>query len=345
MFGTIAGWLGIGNIVVPLMALLIVAALFAVVRIVARNYHKVAPNEVLVLYGRKYKEPDNQFRGFRLVTGGAAFVIPLLESYRKLTLDSFQVKVVVTNVPSKENVRVTASAVAMMKISSEHNQLTDAVMRFLDRTPDEIKAFSRDVLGGGLRGVVATMSVEELVRDRAGFGSKVQEQVMGDLHKLGIVIDNFVIQEVSDEHGYIDALGAKRTAEVKRDAEIGRAEAARDQNIKVAEAQRDADQRASEAKRLGEIAKAESEQAISDVSKTRDAKIAQNQATVQAEQARIPVASQIATAEMDKRLKVARIEAEEAEVQAQTKLQEEEQKRHEAELRATIIVQAKIGRA
>ena len=67
--------------------------------------------------------------------------------------------------------------------------------------------FAQEVLEGGLRGVVATMTVEQLVKNRADFGSKVQETVTGDLLRLGLVVDNFLIQDISDEEGYIDALG------------------------------------------------------------------------------------------------------------------------------------------
>ena len=102
----------VSNIIVPIMVLLMVAALFAVVRIVSRNYIKVAPNEVLVIYGRKYQSPEGEgVQGYKLVTGGAAFVIPLLEHYHILPTSAFQVKFSVKNVPSEQGVRVTVNAV------------------------------------------------------------------------------------------------------------------------------------------------------------------------------------------------------------------------------------------
>ena len=94
-----------------------------------------------------------------------------------------------------------------------------------------------------MRGVVATMTVEKLVKERTEFGTRVQEQVTSDLTTLGLLLDNFLIQDISDPGGYIDALGVKRTAEVKRDAAIAEADANRDQEIRVAEAQRESDEK------------------------------------------------------------------------------------------------------
>ena len=276
----------------------------------------------------------------KMIVGGAAFVIPFFEKYRMLPLDAFQVKFSVVNVPSEEGVLVTVAAVASLKIGTEQSLLNAAVSRFLDQDKSSIKAFAQEVLEGGLRGVVAQMKVEELVKERTSFGNKVQEQVTQDLTKLGLIVDNFLIQDVNDEGGYIRALGVKRTAEVKRDAAIAQAETKRDETIRVAEADRDASTRSAEARKIGETAMALSEQEINDAQKFRDVKIATNAALVQAEQAKIAIAAQIAAAEKDKDLRIAKVAANEAEVVANTKLQVEERKRHDAELEATVIVNA-----
>lgn len=320
--------------------LLVLIALFAVLRILARNWIKVAPNEVLVIYGRRYRMPDGSRKGFKLVTGGAAFCIPLMEKFEVLPLDAFQTKFSVRSVPSEQGVRVTVTAVASLKIGREIEMLEAAVSRFLDKTLDEIKVFAQEVLEGGLRGVVAIMTVEELVKERTAFGARVQEQVTGDLNKLGLILDNFLIQDISDEHGYIDALGRTQTAVVKRDAAIGEANAKRDEEIRVAEAQREADENASSARRVGETAKADADKQISNAQQIRDVRIAENNALVKAMQARIEIAAQIAAAEEDKKLRVTKVAAEEAEVEARTELQKKEMKRRDAELEATIIVQA-----
>ena len=135
-------------------------------------------------------------------------------------------------------------------------------------------------------------------------------------------------------------MGWAKTAQVKRDAEIARADAQRDQTIKVAEAQREADEKSSVALRIGETAKAKAQEEISTAEMNRDTVKAQNQAKVEAETAKIAIAAKIAEAEKDKELRVAKIAAQEAETISLTKLQAEEKKRNDAELEATIIVKA-----
>lgn len=327
--------LGFGHSVAIIASLFLLGVLVAIVRLVIRQYRTVAPNEVLVKYGKGVGKD-----GFSLITGGAAFVMPVFQKAKTLPLDAFQVPVAVKNVPSEEGVLVTVEAIASLKIGTEQELLASAVRRFLNSTMEEIKDFAKQPLEGCLRGVVATMTVEELVKNRTAFGSKVQEQVGTELAKLGLVVDNFLIQEISDEGGYIKALGMKRTAEVQRDAAIGQAEASRDQQIRVAEATRDSALKSAEARKIGETAKALAEQQISDAQKLRDVQIATNQALVQSEQAKIPIAAKIAAAQKDKELRTATVAAEEAEVVARTTLMQQERKRHDAELEASVIVAA-----
>jgi flotillin len=329
-----------GQVLSVVLVLFLLGVLGLILKLLANQYIRVPPNEVLVKYGRQYRSAAGQMEGFKLVPGGAAFVVPMLEKYQMLPLDAFQVKFQVTNVPSEEGVLVTVAAVSSLKIGTEHTLLDAAVRRFLSRDTGQITEFAREVLEGGLRGVVATMKVEELVKERTAFGNKVQEQVTQDLTKLGLVVDNFLIQDINDEGGYIKALGVKRTAEVKRDASIAQAEANRDQAIRVAEAERDAAQKSAEARRIGETAKALADQQVSDAQKERDVKIATNTALVKAEQAKIEIAAKIAAAQKDRDLRTAQVSAEEAEVVARTALQLQEKKRHDAELEAAVIVQA-----
>jgi len=266
--------------------------------------------------------------------------MPVIQRAKTLPLDSFQVPVAVKNVPSEEGVLVTVEAVASLKIGTDRELLAAAVRRFLNSDLEQIKSFAQPPLEGGLRDVVATMTVEELVKNRTAFGSKVQEQVATELGKLGLVVDNFLIQEITDEGGYIKALGVKRTAEVQRDAAIAKAETDRDTAIRVAEAQRDAATKSAEAKRIGETAKAEAEQAISDANRKKDVQVASNAADVKAKQVQVDIAAQIAAANRDKELKIALVAAEEAETIAKTALQIKEKERHDAELQAALIVAA-----
>ncbi len=342
MFNTI-----LGNLVLPGSILMVIVTLVIIVKIMSRYYIKVPPNRVLVIYGRQYSikvgaggKEDVVKRGFKTVTGGASLVIPFLEEKMALSLEAFQVKVGVINVPNEDGVPVTVNSVATLKVGTDQEMLSAAANRFLDGGIEAVKRFVQEVLEGGLRNIVATMSIESLIKNREDFGNKVQEQVTIDLKKLGLVVDNFLIQDISDPNGYIEALGWAKTAQVKRDAEIARADAQRDQTIKVAEAQREADEKSSVALRIGETAKAKAQEEISTAEMNRDTVKAQNQAKVEAETAKIAIAAKIAEAEKDKELRVAKIAAQEAETISLTKLQAEEKKRNDAELEATIIVKA-----
>ncbi|MDX2176535.1 MAG: SPFH domain-containing protein [Candidatus Sumerlaeia bacterium] len=327
-------------ILIPVAVLAMAVALFVVARLMGRFYVKVAPNEVLVKFGRTYMWADGQKYGYKLITGGAALVIPFLESARTLPLSAFQLKLHVTNVPSHEGVRVTVGAVAIVKVGTEERMLQYAVNRFLDSSLEQIGAFAKEALEGSLRGVVARLTVEELVRDRTKFSAEVQEQVTPDLRRLGLVLDNFLIQDISDEEGYIDALGARRTAEVKRDAAIAEAEARRDEEIRVADANREAKIKSSEAQRAGDVAQARAMEEISNAVRQKEVVEAQNAAQISSERARVEIVASQAAAQEDRKLRVFKVEAVQAETEASINLQEKEKILNERRFEATTIVEA-----
>lgn len=327
-----------GTFIVILVTLLIVLAIVG--KLAQRLLVKVAPSQVLVKSGRVPVLEKKLPKNYRLVTGGSVLVVPIFHRIDFLPLNAFQLKLQANNVPSLEGVRVTCFAVASVKISTEENMMDNAVSRFLGKDLAHIGMFAKEALEGSLRGVVARLTVEELVKDRTKFSAEVQEQVTPDLRKLGLVLDNFLIQDISDADGYIDALGAKRTAEVKRDAAIAQAEASRDEQIRVAEATRAAKIESSEARRAGEVAEAVAMEAISNSSRQRDIVDARNKAAVMAEQSRAPLIGKQAGAEEEKKLRVLTVEAEQAETMARIGLQEQEKDLNNARYEATVLVEA-----
>jgi len=332
---TILGMLG--GQVIPIVVLGLVLVTISILLTVARNYYKVSPNEVAVITGRSYvlTDPDGKKvkRGFRVVTGGGFFKFPVLERVDVIKLNILTIPVQVENVPDKNGALVSVIGVTNVKILSDAQSLPLAVERFLGFTDEQITDVARENLEGNLRAIVGTMEIEELIRDRQALQTKILSEAVADLAKLGLGVDLLTIKDINDERNYIGSLGKKRTAEVVRDATIGEAEAMRDANIKSAEA-----------RQLGETAKAKADQAISDANRERDMVIADNTAKVGAQQARIPIAAQIATAEETKELNIANVAAEQARIEAETNLQAAERKRHEAELEASTIVQAEKDR-
>ena len=336
----------LAGLLIPVVIVGLAVTVLSVLITFARNYVKCAPNEVLVVFGKKKTMtlPDGtkSEKGYRLITGGATFVWPIFESYERISLDTFQVEFQITDSPNIDGVPVTVDALANLKISSDPSLLANAVERLLEVGNDlnRLIQISRSTLEGQLRMIVGTLKIEEIIKEREKIAGSVLNVAKDELNKLGLEVDIFVIQKIADTDGYIDALGKKATAEVKRDAAIGEAEAHRDATVRTALADREARTAAALAKQQAETAEAEAERAISDANRQRDTVVAQNAARVQSEQARIEVAAQTAKAEEERKLNIAIIAAKEAEVEARTKLQLKEHARKDAELKASVIVTA-----
>jgi flotillin len=258
---------------VPLMVLFAVVAVIVAIALFTRNFIKVPPNTCAVFSGRKRHLKDGTVVGFRLVRGGAALRWPVLERVDYLSLNSitFPLKVEAYN---KDGVPVTIDSVATVKIASDDVSLRAAAERFLGMSENAIRDIIFQCLGGHLRGIMGKLTVEEANADRLKFAQQIAEEAATDLRKLGVQIDVLTIQHISDPRGYLEALGIKRTAEVKRDATIGEAEA-----------QRDAMQRSAEAKRVGETARLQAEVAIAEQDKNLRVKKASYEAEVQAQEA------------------------------------------------------------
>jgi len=322
---------------VPITIVSLALAFLGVIIFVSRNYMRCPPNEVLILYGRQHRfvgeDGKPVSRGYRLITGGAAFRIPLLEKAQWLSLNVFPIPVKIENTPNKDGVRVTVDSVANIRISSSPNILGSAVEQFLGKEEEDIHKIVHDTLEGLVRQLVGTLTIEEMVRDRERISHNVLDLTASELGKLGIVCQTFVITKIEDDKGYIEALGRKKTAEVLRDAEIGEAEAKREATIKASAARREG-----EAERLLNDAK------IADASRDLEVKKATYDAEIKAEQARAALAGDIAKAERAKELKLREVAVQETEVEARTKVAEKEVLRREKELVAEKIKPAEAER-
>ena len=245
------------------IAVLVVAVL-SIVLIIAKNWLKAEPNEALIFTGRKNKvktkDGEVVVKGWRAIVGGAKLRIPVLERINRISLKTMNLADVrVEKAYSKEGVPVTIDAVANVKISGEEGMLDRAVERFLGTDARQIQQIIKETLEGQLRDIIGVLTVEELYQKRDMFVNKVLEQAGEELAKIGVIIDIINIQDIRDERGYLEALGIKRTAEVKRDAAIGQAEA-----------DRDAMQESETARREGEVVRADQEKQIAEAEKDRD---------------------------------------------------------------------------
>lgn len=317
---------------IPLAIFIIIATFVALVVTWAKNYHTVPPNKVAVISGKKRKAGDGTL-GYRVVSGGGFWKMPIVERVDYLDLNVMSFGLEVVNVPAANGALVTVRAIANVKVKSDAASVGLAIERFLGLKDEQIEAIAKENLESNLRAIVGALTIEKLISERGDLQEQVIREAKKDLAILGLEVDLLNIQDVRDDRGYIDALGATRTAEVKRDAAIGKAKA-----------ERDALMQASEAMREGQTKQAEAQQAISDAERQRDVVKADNAAKVAAASARVPIVQQIAAQEEQARLNVVTVEAQKAKTTAETELQALELKRRDAELKATTIIQAERDR-
>jgi flotillin len=324
-------------IAVALAILLGLLGVFAAMALFARNYIKVPPSMVAIFYGRKHTLVDEHGNrsvvGFRVVRGGAALRVPVLEKVEYLSLNIISIPLKISRAYTKEGVAVTVEAVANVKIASDDASLRGASERFLGMSTDQIKSVIFQTLEGHLRAILGTLTVEEINADRQAFAQKMTDEAAVDLKKMGVNIDILTIQQISDEMGYLDALGKKRTAEVKRDAIIGEAQAQRDAMIKSALADQE-----------GKTKRYEADIAIAQSLRDKETKQAEFNATVQAKTAESAQAGPLATAVAKQRVTEQETRIDQVRKQQEVLVQEQEVARRQNELQATVVKPAEAER-
>jgi flotillin len=324
-------------VAVALAILLGLLGLFAAMALFARNYIKVPPSMVAILYGRKHSITDDRGNratvGFRVVRGGAALRVPVLEKVEYLSLNVISIPLKISRAYTKEGVPVTVEAVANVKIAGDDVSLRGAAERFLGMTTEKIKEVIFQTLEGHLRAILGTLTVEEINADRQAFAQKMTDEAAVDLKKMGVNIDILTIQQISDEQGYLDALGKKRTAEVKRDAVVGEALAQRDAMINSALADQE-----------GKTKRYEADVAIAQSLRDKESRQAEFDAAVKAKQAEAEQAGPLATAIARQRVTEQETRIDQVRKQQEVLVQEQEAARKEKELQATVVKPAEAER-
>ncbi|HMS10346.1 MAG TPA: SPFH domain-containing protein, partial [Pyrinomonadaceae bacterium] len=323
----------LSNLLIPIVILVVVIGMLIAIMLISRNYIKVSPNRAAVISGRKRKLADGSIVGYRLVRGGATLVFPFLEKVEYLDLNVITVPLATTRAYTVQGVPVSVKAVANVKIKGDDTSLRSAAERFLGMPQEQFHRLVFQTLEGHLRAILGTLTVEEINNDRQSFAMKLTTEAAGDLEKMGIGLDALTIQEISDDEGYLDALGKRRTAEVKRDAEIGQAEANRDSKIK-----------ASLALQEGEKVRLETEAQIAQSQRETEIQKAQVQAEIEAERAKAGQAGPLAEAKAQQQVTAEEVRVEKVRTQEQISVQEQEVLRKEKELEATVVKQAEAER-
>ena len=329
-FGMVLLVVGIGVLVISVAGYLVAYLAFL---------RKAGPNEVIVVSGRGR---------VKFITGGADMVVPLFHTWNRLSLEVMTLDVTTPEVYTSQGVPILVDGVAQIKIRKDEASLHAAAERFLGKSPADIAKIALETVQGHLRAILGTLSVEDIYKNRDQFAQKVQEISAGDLANMGLGIDSFTIRDIRDKHGYLDALGKPRIAEVKRTAAIAEAVATKEAAIATADAERETRERQAEAQRLAQEAEAKRDAAVAEANADRERRKMEADATARrASEVANFVASQ-AIAEQQGIANRKKAEAEMAyDLQRKTmeiSVQEQEIVRKEKELDATIRRQADAKR-
>jgi flotillin len=220
------------------------------------------PNEVIILSGRKRRMPDGSIVGYRIIRGGRAIRVPLIEKAARMSLETIPLDLSVFNAYSKGGIPLKVEAIANIKVDSNEPVFGNAVERFLGKRREEVHKIAKDTLEGNLRGVLATLTPEEVNEDRLKFASSLIEEADTDLVALGLQLDTLKIQNVSDEAGYLDSIGRRKTAEVLSQARTAEASRKAEAEQAEAEADRQAEVTKASAKQETESARIEADRII-----------------------------------------------------------------------------------
>ncbi|MGL6225036.1 MAG: flotillin family protein [Thermoguttaceae bacterium] len=215
---------------VILIAVLVLSAMILLALV--RWYKRCPSNRILVIYGK-----SSQGKTSECIHGGARFVVPLIQDYAYLGLEPMQIEIPLRGALSMENIRVNVPSVFTVAIGTTQELMQNAAIRLLGLSKSEIAKQAEDIIFGQLRQVIASMNIEEINRDRDAFLNSITNSLDPELRKIGLILINVNITDITDESGYIEAIGRKAASEAVQKARGDVADNERMGEIRVAEAQ------------------------------------------------------------------------------------------------------------
>ena len=294
------------------------------------QYRKVGPNQVLVISGRKSTivTPDGTKKeiGYRFRIGGNTFVNPFTEQFDTMPIDVVGVSINTPEVISKDGVGLITESSAQVKIDSNDYSLYLATQNFMNGGSDAIREVAQTVLEGKVREVLGSMSVSEIYQNRHLFNQRVEEAVIDEFGHMGLVMISFALKNISDTQGYLEALSKPKIAAAKRDAVVKQAEYDRDAAIFAAQAKKEA-----------EIARLTADAEVAGRNWKNEELKAQSQINVSKVRAQADTSYELERFRLSQEVKQEEYKVKFIETQEQAKVQDEEIKRKEKELQATIV--------
>ncbi|MGD8439101.1 MAG: SPFH domain-containing protein [Holophagae bacterium] len=265
-------------LVVVVVPVVLVAA-YLVIRV---RYKKAGPDEALIvfgrrkLFGRKVRTEKGDIEGFRIIRGGGTFVWPAWEQYEILSLRMMTLEIDMPHVYTIQGIPINVKAVAQVKVQGDIDHIRRAAEGFLGMPVTDVKETIQETVAGHLRGIVGTLTVEELYRDQRRFQEKVRDEAHTDLEGMGFEFRSFVFRAIQDDEGYLNALGQPKIQEALKNARIATANADRDAAIEEEQARQQKEQ-----KRIGvdtEIAEADKALSLKKASIKKEVDVADAQA-------------------------------------------------------------------
>lgn len=235
------------NAVTTVVLLFIV--LFITYLIIRTRYKKAGPDEALIVFGRKrlfgkkVRSDAGEIEGFRIIRGGGTFVWPAWEQFEILSLRMMTLDIDLKHVYTAQGIPINVKAVAQVKVQGDITHIQRAAEGFLGLKPDDIQATIKETVSGHLRGIIGTLTVEELYRDQKSFQEKVRDEAHRDLDGMGFEFRSFVFQAIQDDEGYLNALGQPKIQEALKNARIATAQTDRAAKIEEEQARQQKEQK------------------------------------------------------------------------------------------------------
>ncbi len=217
-----------------LIAFAVVISFFTFYALISNRYKRCPSNRVLVIYGKTSGGVAS-----RCVHGGASFVWPLIQDCAWLSLEPMQIEIPLRGALSIENIRVNVPSVFTVAIGTSPDIMQNAAIRLLGLDNEEIKQQAADIIFGQLRQVIASMKIEDINRDRDKFLENILQSLEPELKKIGLVLINVNITDITDASGYIEAIGQKAASQAIQQARGDVADQEKLGEVRVAEADRE----------------------------------------------------------------------------------------------------------
>ena len=311
--------------------------LFAMIVFIASRYKRCPSNQVLAIFGKVGKG-----QSVKCFHGGGAFVWPLIQDARFLDLTPLTINIPLKGALSFQNIRINVPSTFTIAIDTNSEAMNNAAVRLLELSSDEIERMATEIIFGQLRLTVASLRIEDINQDREKFLLAIRNNIEPELRKIGLTLINVNITDITDESGYIEAIGKKAAAEAINKAKVevaeqvkfgsvGEATAVRDKEVQVAEqqAQMVMGQKAAERDQRIKVAKYDSEGSIGEAEAKKEKEIAVALQMAKTEQGK-------KEAEKEQRIVVAELEAKsvEGENKSQAEIAKFEANLQEAEAEA-----------